>query len=157
MADKREQILTRIQAILGGIEGLDLVLRNDIEIPEDRLPAAVLLDGDEQTRGGSFDRKRPAYGPLIMDMMPEIYVLTQNDPAEVGQAISGFRGKIVQALCTDPQLARLAFEGDIRYMGMQTGLALGRSVQGEMGMMFHVAYHMDPARLVPPPSTETES
>lgn len=155
--DPRELILVRLHAILSAIEGIQLSLRNDIEVPEDKTPAAVLLDGDEMTDEAGFGRGRSAAAPLIMRMTPEVYVVTQEDPTVVGTSLSAFRAKIVRAICTDPTLTKLAHNGDIRYNGMQTGLALGRSIQGEMGMMFEIAYVLYPGQVGPAPSTETET
>lgn len=146
--DKREQILSRLTSILGGIEGVTLVLRNSVDVPESKVPALVLLDGDESPLDdSSFGKGRGPRGPILMQMFPEIYVLLIKEPSDVGPSMNEMRSRIIDAICTDGQLASLAHNADIRYEGMQTALALGRSLTGEAGLTFGIVYAMYPGTL----------
>jgi hypothetical protein len=153
--DPRESILARLEAILTEMGVFTTVLRNDIQVPESKLPGAVLLDGDELPDEDS-GKVRPGRGPVIMRMAPEIYVLVQEEPANVGPNLNLTRAQMVDRICTDTQLLALAKDGDVRYIGMQTGLAIGRSMKGEAGLMFSIAYVAYPGRLAPP-ITETST
>lgn len=146
--DKREQILTRLHDLLKDVDGVKLVLRNSVEVPESQVPALVVLDGDEVPMDdGSFGKGRGPRTPIIMRMMPEIYVLLIREPDEVGPSMNEMRARIIDAVCNDAQLASLTHNGDIRYEGMQTALALGRSLTGEAGLAFGMAYVMYPGTL----------
>jgi hypothetical protein len=148
MPDRREEILTRINAVLSGIEGVVLVQRNSVDVPESKVPALVLLDGDENPLDeGSFGKGRGPNTPILMQMFPEIYILMIEDPADVGTSMNAMRSKVVDAITNDAQLAALSHNGDIRYGGMQTALALGRSMTGEAGLGFSFVYACYPGRL----------
>lgn len=146
--DKREQILSRLTAVLETVEGVNLVQRNTVDVPESKVPALVLLDGDEAPLDEeSFGKGRGPRGPILMRMFPEIYALLIEEPTEVGPSMNEMRAKIIDAICTDAQLTALAHNGDIRYDGMQTALALGRSLTGEAGLSFAIVYAMYPGTL----------
>lgn len=150
--DKREQILSRLMTVLSGIEGVVLAQRNSVDVPESKVPALVLLDGDESPLDdSSFGKGRGPRGPILMRMFPEVYALLIEDPADVGPAMNTMRARIIDAICNDEQLASLAHNGDIRYEGMQTALALGRSMTGEAGLTFGIVYAVYPGTI----STET--
>jgi hypothetical protein len=151
--DRREQILSRLEAILNEMGGFTTVLRNDIQVPESKLPGAVLLDGDELP-DEETGKVRPGRGPVVMRMAPEIYVLVQEEPANVGPNLNLTRARMIDRICTDAALLALAKDGDVRYIGMQTGLAIGRSMKGEAGLMFSIAYVAYPGSMAP---ADTES
>jgi hypothetical protein len=156
--DNRELILARMLAILEGLrdDGLfAFVGRNDIITAESKLPCALLLDGDETTNESGFGRNRPAHSPHVITMMPEVYILVNGDPAEVGEALNAYRQHVLYALLNDSTLANLVYNNDIRYEGAQSGLALGRSMAGEMGLNISLAYAFKPT-IAPAPFPSTE-
>lgn len=147
--DRREDILARLLVITSGISGVTRAYRNKDEIPETSRPAIVILDGDEAANDGDPDR-RPATAPRRITMTPEIYILLAGTPAEVGTDINLIRARFVHAVMTDATLIALTLDGvGIRYEGCATGLARGRSMEGEMGLSFGFTYVLRPAELDP--------
>ena len=114
--------------------------RNDISVPESTpLPCVILLDGDEEADTRASTRGHPPTAPNRAVMQPEIYIVTSDDPALVGPALNRVRLMLLRSVLTDATLASLALDGDIRYEGCQTALALGRSITGEMGLVMSIA------------------
>jgi hypothetical protein len=145
--DNREAILARLLIIAAGVDGVAKSYRNKDDVPETSRPAIVILDGDE----GSDDSdpgRRPANAPRRIGMTPEIYILLGGTPATVGTDINLIRAKFVKAVMTDATLIGLTLDGvGIRYEGCATGLARGRSMEGEMGLSFTFTYLMRPELL----------
>lgn len=141
MADKREQILTRLHEILEEQKpDAKTVARNEVLTDDDHKPALLLLDADEEADDND-PRGRPAYAPRRVRLFPEMYVAVQAKPEEVGQVLNQWRARLVKAILTDTLLKDLAgANGDIRYEGCGTALAGGRSMQGEMKLVISVAY-----------------
>jgi hypothetical protein len=153
--DKREQILVRIREILEGLDLFDTVVRNDIISDETNLPAAMLMDGDETAEDSGHGGKKPANATTRVIMFPEIYILLDGLPEVVGTLLNRYRSHVVYALLNDSELRALAVDGDVRYEGLQTGLALGRSMAGEMGLNIGVGYKFEPT-VAPAPFASTE-
>ena len=59
MVDVREDILARLLEIMATIPNIRSAARNNVDIPEDKLPAAIVFDGDEETDGGTDMSRRP--------------------------------------------------------------------------------------------------
>lgn len=150
IADPREQILARVAFLLGEISGTK-VYRNTLRIPDERLksgPAISILDGDETPDDSSQGKGRPARGPLVMTMRPEIYGFVQNDdPNGPGPALSALRAGVLRSLMNDQTLLSLCKDGDIRYEGYTSGLAQGRSMDGECAIGIAFVYVLRPAGL----------
>lgn len=130
----REQVLNTIHQILQQVPGVTSVMRNDVTVPESRTPALVLIDGDETVEG-----KHPGVAPHIARMAPEIYIIASDRPDLAGPKLNEIRMMVIRYISNDPVLRGLLYEGDLRYEGCQTSLALGRSLTGEMGMVISVA------------------
>lgn len=146
--DHREAILSRLLEIAAGIEGVTKAYRNQDDIPEKSRPAIVILDGDEAADDGDPGR-RPTTAPRRIGMTPEIYILLGSSPENVGSSINLIRARFVKAVMTDATLRGLTLDGDgIRYEGCATGLARGRSMEGEMGVSLTFTYVMRPEKLV---------
>ncbi len=138
--DRRELILARLATVLGGL-GVTFG-RNDPDIPETVLPKITLLDSDEDSRKDTFDRGRPAYGPNLIALAPEIYITVVEDtPDEVGATLNEWEQTIVGAITTDATLRGLAHA--IEFHGMETGTQPGRSNIGQASFEFTIWYKLE--------------
>lgn len=145
--DNREGILARLLVIASGIDGVTNAYRNRDDIAETSRPAIVILDADEAA-DDSDPGRRPATAPRRVSMTPEIYILLGAVPADVGTSINLLRARFVKAVMTDATLLALTLDSvGIRYEGCATGLARGRSMEGEMGVSFTFTYVMRPDTL----------
>lgn len=136
----RELILVRIAELMAGTEGVEFFVRNSLDIPEAKLPAIVLLDGDEEANEAAFGRGRPANGPNLVTMSPEIFVVVKARPESMGADLNEWLDFIVSAVQNDDELLTLVHNNDIRYLGCTTGLAQGRSMQGELRVNLALTY-----------------
>lgn len=140
----REDILAAMARATAGAEGVVYFRRNEISRPESASPAAFMLDGDEFVDAGAYLPGRPPNVPKPATTEPEVYAVVNADPTLVGPELNRLRLMIVRTILNDPLLTRLSADRDIRYEGVQTGLALGRSMAGEMGLKFSVRYVLNP-------------
>lgn len=143
-ATLREGILAAMARAVEGAEGVAFFLRNEITRPEEMSPAVFMLDGDEFVDPSLYAAGRPPTVPKPASADPEVYAVVNNAPEEVGQGLNRLRLMVLRTVLNDPLLTRLAADRDIRYEGVQTGLALGRSMAGEMGLKFSVRYVLKP-------------
>lgn len=134
----RESILARLEVILAAVDGVDEFYRNEVKAPEGKT-TVILLDGDETADEKSFGRGRPANAINIMTMLPEIYIITM-DGDGVGTRLNLLRDAIILSVLNDAPLLALAKDGEVRYEGLQSALALGRSMSGEMGLNISIVY-----------------
>ena len=147
MADKREQILSRLLAVAQGIPGIAGAFRNKDEISDKTRPAIVILDADE-TADDADPVNRPTRAPRRIAMTPEIYLLLGAKPENVGIDINALRATFIKSVLTDAGLLLIVgTNGDIRYEGCATSLARGRNMEGEMGISFSFAYTLRPEDL----------
>lgn len=96
--DKRELILARILEIGATIFGADNSFRNKSNIGERHIKAGafLLVDADEAaTDPLTGGRGRPANGPQVIEMTPEIYILLEAPAEEIGTRINVFRQKVI--------------------------------------------------------------
>jgi hypothetical protein len=145
MTDRRELILLRLLDILKAMPGLAAVVRNRGELPTDMRPAAVLLDADEVGRPGAAQhRGHLIKAPQFVDMTPEIYVvMDQREPKNerIGEDMNAMRVAIIKAITGDTELQQLvSSNGDIRYAGVLTDMASGRSMEGQMRVRMTFTY-----------------
>jgi hypothetical protein len=141
--DKRELILVRLLEVLSTIDGIN-AFRNKTILSAIQKPAILLFDSDEKVDQDDFERKRPPAGKFRVSMQPEIYVLLSSSPDSVGQELNQMRARVIKAVLTDTQLKTLCHDGDMRYGGCATGLASGRSMEGEAGLSFIFNYILQP-------------
>jgi len=147
-ADKRELILARLLEIGATIPGIKKAYRNKLNIPEKERPAFVVVDADEAAIDPvAPGRGRPANGPQIVGMTPEIYILLDGPESTVGTTVNELRRAIIKAVMQDQSLVELCHNGDIRYEGFSTGLSAGRSMEADSGLSFTFAYALFPSRL----------
>lgn len=139
MRDRREEILTRLEAILYTIvmtPPLVHVVRNKAGLPDERRPAIILLDADEaltqRIEQPSRGLTRP---PQLMAMTPQIFYLAGNLPQNttVGQHLNAARIAIMDAIMHDDQLRDICgANGSIYYGGCETDLKTGSTIEGQM-------------------------
>jgi hypothetical protein len=144
LVDVREDILARLLVVVASIPNIKFAQRNNIEIPEDQLPAALVFDGDEETNDASDLSMRPANRPTMVRMHPEIVIAQQAD--EVGSDLTTLRRELIKRVTTDTvlneQIVKTGRNGNgaIRYLGCRTDLGLGRSLQGALLAEFMFKY-----------------
>jgi hypothetical protein len=147
---RREEILNRVFEILETIPGLVTKARNRGLMDNDMRPCGLLLDADEQTIVTGAGRGRQKMQPVIVKMMPQIFiVLKGKKPANegVGAELNDYRAKIITALNDDAQLlALIGPNGDISYDGCLTDLKNGSTWDGQMQLDFSITTIMDPNR-----------
>lgn len=140
MTDKRELILQQVLAVLARVgtgwaaaeNGEQSVFRNRAELPPDKLPALVLLDGRESIKSkpgwsSSTGLVPGQTAPSIYVLEPQIFiVLKPRDTIAnegVGPELSMMRSKVLTAMLDDENLgALLGSNGDIAYIGHETDL-----------------------------------
>lgn len=159
MADKREQILVRIQEIMVEAKtgaGILTSVRNRGALPNDKRPATVLLDGDEREANVTPFTRADQYGgtrPRLMRMLPELYVIMDEgrptgltaDAINLGTLLNEKRIKLSNAICNDAALiALLGPNGGIFYNGCVTDLKSGSALTGQMRLDFAYNYFFDP-------------
>lgn len=148
--DRREEVLARLFAILDDIEGRETCVRNRGILDNDKLPALILLDGDETTKtlSGGNTRGRTGLSVSLVTMTPQIFVVLKlKKPANelVGQLVNTFRGRILNAIAADEQLkAIIGPNGGMTYDAMETDLKTGSPLEGEAQLNFSITVPCDP-------------
>jgi hypothetical protein len=155
--DKREAILQRMLAILTTITGPAVVdgtvsiFRNRGEVPVEKLPALVLLDGKETIRL-STSGKGGILAPTVFTLEPQVFVVLK--PREdvnndgIGEELSDYRIKLLKAFTSDDSLlAMLGSNGEINYLGSETDMQTGSTMLGQMQMLFTLTYVLNPSDL----------
>jgi hypothetical protein len=146
MADPREDILARLLAI-ARVEGVAYTARNDINISDWRYPAVSVMEGDEEAHETDPDR-RPPTAPRRVTMMPQLVIISQDNPEGLGSGLNELRARLIKAVLEDEELRDLTHDGvGIRYLGMESTLAAGRSLQGIMVCKFGLTYVLKPTDL----------
>lgn len=138
--DRREEILERLLAVAKSVPDIRSATRNHVVESEAKLPAIVLVDGDEQASEGNFGRGRPAVAPVLTWMRPELHILVIAGRAEVGPRLNVLRRRLIRAVLGDETLRQLCANGEMRYEGCATAFADGRALAGEMQVIFAFQY-----------------
>jgi hypothetical protein len=151
MIDVREDILARLFVIVGTIPNIKASYRNNIAITEDRLPAAIVMDGDEGTDDISDLSMHPSTKPIAVQMVPEIIIAQQAENA--GTDITTLRRELIKRVLFDTELNEQIVKtgrhgnGAIRYLGCQTDLGWMRSLHGALLARFMFKYFLKPNEL----------
>lgn len=151
--DRREAILAQLFVTLQGVPGFATYVRNRGELPNDKRPSLILLDGAEVAKEAAFERGRTTASPNLMVLQPEIYISLDGrkpDNENVGQDLNAFRVLILKAIQADAVLDTLCCVrdgGEIQYRGCQTDLARGNPMNGEMGLDIAIIYPFQPSEL----------
>lgn len=149
MVDVREDILARLAEVLATIPNINAVYRNNVDIPETDLPAAILLDGDEETTDSTDKSMRPPNRPTMVTMTPGIIVQVQDDNVVLGSIITTFRQELIKRVLIDSELNQLAGtgrlgNGAIRYLGCQTDVGWTRTGFAALTAQFLFKYPLIP-------------
>jgi hypothetical protein len=171
-ADRREEILERLAAILSGLtitlsaanaaQGLPTTLPagnfvlNRNELPSGKVPGIILCDGDEINDPRMVRKARgqteTGIPPQLIKMTPEIYVvLDERKPnnVNVGADLNLARLAIIAAIFPDQTLqAIVGNNGDIIYEAGITDLARNRAMQGQLGISISFSYPLLPSEYV---------
>jgi hypothetical protein len=151
MNDVRENILARLVVIVGTMPSIKQVYRNNVDLTEDDLPAAAVLDGDEETDDTSDRSMRPPDRPTLATMHPEIIIFKL--APQVGPDISTLRRELIKLVLYDTELNEQIVKtgrygnGAIRYLGCQTDLGWERSMFGALKANFQFRYALRPSDL----------
>jgi len=144
--DIREQILARVFEVISDIPGIRSAHRNDGDIPEDSLPAAILFDGDEEVVNGET---RKLGRPTPVHMTPEI-VIAERTVGQIGSALTPLRRALITGVLVDAQLEQIVNPpggGGVRYLGCQTDIGWMRSMHGALRAQFLFTYNLKPEDL----------
>ena len=148
MADVREDILARLFEVVATIPNMRSAHRNNVDIPEDQLPAVIVLDGDEESDGSSDVSMKQPHRPYNVQMTPEIIIAQQAD--EVGSDLTTLRRELIKRILMDTELNEQIVKtgrhgnGAIRYLGCQTDLGWMRSLHGALRAQFLFKYTLRP-------------
>lgn len=148
MADTREDILARLVVVVAAIPTIRSSHRNNVELTEDQLPAAIVFDGDEETDDAADASMRPPNRPTLVTMTPQIVIAQQTDV--VGTELSALRRELIKRVMTDSELNEQIVKtgrhgnGAIRYLGCQTQLGWMRSLYGALLAQFLFKYALRP-------------
>lgn len=135
----REDILARLSIVASGLPGIVTGLRNSNAVADSQCPAIVVFDADE-IANEQDPTNRPTRTPRRVLMTPEILIKVVGVPESVGTAMNAILSDLQDAVVADAALIALVKDGEIRYMGCATQLAIGRAMIGEMGVSFSFNY-----------------
>lgn len=154
MSDVREAILARLLEVVNAPAlGISYGQRNDLNLSEQNLPAAIVLDGPEDVDSNALDRRLPNLASMLVHMEPGINIVLQDKVANVGTLLNEVRVKIVNAILSDTALIALTgvggnrSVGSMRYLGCAPAVAEGRMLQGQMVLRFRISYVFKPSEL----------
>jgi len=133
--DRREDILSRLYAILKTIKGVS-VYRNVDEVPDAKRPYLMLIDGDE-VRSDTAAGKNSQ--PVVMKMSPLILFGTSG--TDVGPDVNALRAKVLPAIMTDATLqTTIGNNGRILYEGLTGRLSSGPLMASDMQLNLSIFY-----------------
>lgn len=148
MTDKREQILSAIFDTLQSVDGFETCSRNRDQLPADKRPALILLDGDESAKRDADGRGRVAASPNRIIMTPEVFIVldTRKPKNEsIGQDLNALRAAVLKALLTTSAITDLC--ENVFYTGCITDLAKDRVMDGQVGLAIEYTYLLKPNEL----------
>lgn len=160
LVDRRTLILQELESLLGGLTitlsngaiNPGNFVRNRNDLPKEKVPGVLLLDGDEVPTGPAVPTGRNVpVTARLMRMQPEIYVvLDVRRPTNlnVGEDLTIARQVIIPAILEDQTLqAIVGSNGQISYEGIVTDLARNRMMEGQMGIAFSFVYPFIPKEI----------
>lgn len=151
MVDVREDILARLLEVVATIPNIKTAVRGNMDLTPEHLPAALVLDGDEETNDASDLSMRPPHRPTSVQMTPEI-ILVESEVGEIVD-IGTLRRELIKLVLFDTELNEQIVKtgrngnGAIRYLGCQTDVGWMRSLHGALRAQFLFKYTLNPADL----------
>jgi hypothetical protein len=142
MTDVRETILARLVEVVASVPNMRSVHRNDTDITDDQMPAALVLDGDEDVVAGNIN-SRPSNRPLLVEMTPEIQIVEQS--SAIGSDLTAFRAALMKLVLFDATLNELTgSNGNVNYLGCETSFGWAGKQYGALQMKFMFKYPLKP-------------
>jgi hypothetical protein len=142
--DVREAILARLVVLMGSVVGTDSVSRNVIIDDDGNAKRITVMEGEE-IASDADPVNRPPTAPRIVHMQPQLILSAQANSAEVGSDLSNLRGHAIKLIASDTTLISLTLNGRSgRYIGMESDLAFGKAMFGQMALKFQFSYVMRP-------------
>ena len=151
MTDVREDILARLLEVVATIPYVRSAQRNNVDITEEQLPAAIVFDGDEETDDAQDASMRPPNRPTVVRMHPEIVIADNSNDAATDLAT--LRRELIKRVLNDTELNEQIVKtgrfgnGAIRYLGCQTDCGWMRSLHGALRAQFMFKYVLKPDEL----------
>jgi hypothetical protein len=147
--DVREEVLARLLEVVATIPNIKTAVRNNVDLTREHLPAAMVLDGDEET-SGSVDLSHPPDTVMRIEMTPEIAILQQSP--EAGSDITTLRRELIKRVLYDASLITIVNavrggNGAIRYIGCQTDVGWMRDQYIALQAQFVFKYMLKPGDL----------
>lgn len=144
MSDIREAILARLAVLMGDVVSADTVSRNVLVDDDGSKKRITIMEGDE-IAAESDPVQRPPNAPRIVHMQPQLILSAQASSEDVGADLSAMRGQVIKLIAADAALIALTLNGrGGRYLGMESDLAFGRAMFGQMALKFDFAYLLRP-------------
>lgn len=138
MSDVREAIMARLEAIAATVDGIDHVERNVIRVDDTKNAAIYILEGDEEADPDDPVTRRPT-GPRRINMAPQVVITRIKSADQVGPDLNQLRLATIIAIVSDTELQSLTLNKQgIRYEGMESDLAFGRQMVGQMALRFRL-------------------
>jgi hypothetical protein len=153
LVDVREDILARLLVVVAAIPSMRSVYRNNIDTAEYQLPAAIILDGDEESDGTSDLSMKQSHRPYNVQMTPGVIVQVQDANVALGSIITTFRRELIKRVLTDTELNEQIVKtgrfgnGAIRYLGCQTDVGWTRTGYAALTAQFMFKYTLWPEQL----------
>jgi len=160
--DRREDILARLQVVLGGVPNVRGVWRDRGVLKQSMAPAILLLDGNETRQTRVEGRGHTQMPPAVFTLKPQIAILlpprdtVQNltlggVPQPIGPDLSAYRVAIIAAVLNDEQIIWMCEPNGLTYDGFTTDMRVGQEL-GAFGpwmlFMFSFNYTFDASQLV---------
>jgi hypothetical protein len=147
VADRREAILSRLAALAAEIDGINAVVRNQLDIGSLARPAVVIHDGTELLASAPDDLRARNSAVQTMDLSPLIMVIVRaGGAADPGVLMSLYRSQIVAGILRDDEiLAAIGTNGRIRYEGCAVAVpdAEAQEHRVELSITFRYPFQLD--------------
>lgn len=131
----REQIAAAVKTALSGIAGVTVYRNRTKEVPENAMPALVLVDGGHD----SDQTQSPGHTAYALELTVEGYAKAADDDA-IGPALNDLYGKLLAAVMADTTLGGLAIDIREGGMTMDSDRGDGRASLGGFALTLYVDF-----------------
>lgn len=139
MTDTREIILDTIRDVLTAM-GTATVKRMAVSLHSSERPAIVIHDGQEMARPTTKEGR----APNLVDLRPVI-MLFAADTTQPGEMINALRAEVLGEMLTNTSIPSITgVHGGIRYLGCETGINRGETMEADMALNFEITYVLNP-------------